>query len=45
MLQPRPGQRDILTLISEFLDGKRKAAIESAREQGIDLVFDEEDEN
>jgi hypothetical protein len=28
-----------------ILDEKRKAAIETAREQGIDLVFDEEDDD
>ncbi|KAF8556722.1 SET domain-containing protein [Imleria badia] len=39
------GQRDILESILESLDEKRKAAIETAREQGIDLVFDEEDDD
>ncbi|KAG9311045.1 hypothetical protein JVU11DRAFT_8943 [Chiua virens] len=37
------GQRDILESILEFLNEKRNAAIKSAREQGIDLVFDEDD--
>jgi len=39
------GQREILEAILEFLDEKRKAAIETAREQGIDLVFDDDDDN
>ena len=38
-----PGQREILESILEFLDEKRQAAIEAAREQGIDLVFNEDD--
>lgn len=38
-----PGQRDILESILEFANEKHKAAIETAREQGIDLVFDDDD--
>ncbi|KAH0834002.1 hypothetical protein J3R83DRAFT_11238 [Lanmaoa asiatica] len=38
------GQREILGSILEILDEKRKAAIETAREQGIDLVFNEDDD-
>ncbi|KAI9571841.1 hypothetical protein HD554DRAFT_2069851 [Boletus coccyginus] len=38
------GQREILEGVLEFLDEKRKAAIETAREQGIDLVFDDDDD-
>ncbi|KIJ07596.1 hypothetical protein PAXINDRAFT_164574 [Paxillus involutus ATCC 200175] len=36
------GQRDILESMLRFLDGKQEAAIEAAREQGIDLVFDQD---
>ncbi|KIJ60469.1 hypothetical protein HYDPIDRAFT_98705 [Hydnomerulius pinastri MD-312] len=36
------GQRAILESMLKFADGKQKAAIEEAREQGIDLVFDDE---
>lgn len=45
VLHPYPGQREILESILEFLNEKRNAAIETAREQGIDLVFDEDDDN
>ncbi|KAF9219357.1 SET domain-containing protein [Gyrodon lividus] len=38
------GQRDILESMLEFLDGKQEAAIEAAREEGIDVVFDENDD-
>ncbi|KAG8215253.1 hypothetical protein J3R82DRAFT_8807 [Butyriboletus roseoflavus] len=38
------GQWDILESILEFLNEKQKAAIETAREQGIDLVFDDSDD-
>ncbi|KAF8438609.1 hypothetical protein L210DRAFT_3504968 [Boletus edulis BED1] len=39
------GQREILESILEFLNEKRGAAIDAAREQGIDLVFDEDDDS
>ncbi|KAF9238366.1 hypothetical protein BU15DRAFT_47737 [Melanogaster broomeanus] len=38
------GQRDILESMLEYLAGKQEAAIEAAREQGIDLVLDEEND-
>lgn len=37
------GQREILGSILEFVNEKQKAAIETAREQGVDLVFECDD--
>ncbi|KAI9571839.1 hypothetical protein HD554DRAFT_2168608 [Boletus coccyginus] len=39
------GQREVLEAVLEFLDEKQKAAIETARKQGIDLVFDDDGDN
>ncbi|KAF9238359.1 hypothetical protein BU15DRAFT_75295 [Melanogaster broomeanus] len=38
------GQHDILEWMLEYLAGKQEAAIEAAREQGIDLGLDEEND-
>lgn len=36
---------EILESILEFLNEKEKAAIETARKRGIDLVFDEDEDD
>ncbi|KAH7882159.1 hypothetical protein F5I97DRAFT_1817676 [Phlebopus sp. FC_14] len=39
------GQQDILLSVMAFLESRKDAAVEAAKELGIDLIFDEDDQD
>jgi hypothetical protein len=37
-----PGQRDVLSSLKSYFEEKEEAAIEAARKEGVELVFEDE---